>query len=143
MTASRFDRIGSVIDQQFASAQAASRIELAGSTAEGGHVARYLVQFESRAADGADEAFNLWYDGVHVPDVLAVPGFLSCQRYRIVGGPGEPCRYLAAYEIESDDPQATLGTLIQSSGAMEISPALDQSSVKVSILEQVGERRDR
>jgi hypothetical protein len=47
-----------------------------------------------------DEEFNAWYDTQHLPDLLALPGFLDAARYVAVkGGP----RYLAAYEIESVD----------------------------------------
>ena len=44
--------------------------------------------------------FNRWYDEEHVPERLAIPGFLSARRYRVIeGGP----KYLALYELESPD----------------------------------------
>ncbi len=47
-----------------------------------------------------DGDFNAWYDQEHVPDLLAMPGFLNAGRYQAVkGGP----RYLACYELESID----------------------------------------
>ncbi len=47
-----------------------------------------------------DEEFNAWYSTQHLPDLLALPGFLDAARYVAVkGGP----RYLAAYELESAD----------------------------------------
>jgi hypothetical protein len=52
-----------------------------------------------------DEAgFNAWYDDEHVPNRLALPGFLSARRYKAVhdadaGGP----RYMALYDLESTD----------------------------------------
>ena len=43
----------------------------------------------------------LWYDQVHVPEILACPGWLKASRYLCVeGGP----KYAAVYEI--DGPQA-------------------------------------
>jgi hypothetical protein len=42
-----------------------------------------------------EEAFNRWYDEVHVPDILRCPGFLRAERF--VGE--ESPRYLAIYEI--------------------------------------------
>ena len=33
--------------------------------------------------EGADEAFNEWYDAQHVPEVLDVPGVVAAQRYNI------------------------------------------------------------
>jgi hypothetical protein len=45
--------------------------------------------------------FNLWYDRVHVPEILACPGWRKASRYLCVeGGP----KYAAVYEI--DGPQA-------------------------------------
>lgn len=50
-------------------------------------------------ADGKyDDEFNAWYDTQHLPQLLAIPGFLDAARYVSVrGGP----KYLAAYELES------------------------------------------
>jgi len=43
-----------------------------------------------------DEAFNAWYDNVHIPDILACPGWLSARRHLCLeGGP----RHVAIYEI--------------------------------------------
>lgn len=52
-----------------------------------------------------DAEFNVWYDTVHVPNVLKTPGVLSARRYvcarqRIGGG-----RYLALYELSIEDAQ--------------------------------------
>jgi len=45
-----------------------------------------------------DADFNNWYNQEHVPDLLALPGFLNAARYEAArGGP----RYLACYELEN------------------------------------------
>ncbi|WP_149540995.1 DUF4286 family protein [Siccirubricoccus phaeus] len=46
-----------------------------------------------------EEEFNAWYDTEHIPERLAVPGFLTGLRYMHAGG-GTP-RYLALYDLES------------------------------------------
>ena len=47
-----------------------------------------------------EEDFNRWYDEEHVPERMAIPGFLTGRRYRAVeGGP----KYLAIYEIKSPE----------------------------------------
>jgi hypothetical protein len=44
-----------------------------------------------------EEEFNAWYDTEHLPQLMALPGFLDAARYVAVkGGP----KYLAAYELE-------------------------------------------
>ena len=42
--------------------------------------------------------FNHWYDIEHIPERLAVPGFLGAQRYQAIEG--QP-KYQALYELES------------------------------------------
>jgi hypothetical protein len=59
----------------------------------------YLVRAEF-SEQGEEDAWNAWYDGKHIPDLLTVPGFLSATRYR---ERGPKRRYLAAYEISSPD----------------------------------------
>ena len=98
-------------------------------------MARYVFQFTSTARPGEDETFNRWYDDVHMPDVLALPGFLSGQRYRVLDGTAARPRYVAAYQVETNDPQATLTHLFEAGKAMVISPSLDQEQVTITILE--------
>lgn len=46
-----------------------------------------------------EEAFNRWYDTVHLPALLACPGWFSAKRYRSRdGGPA----YAAVYEVAGD-----------------------------------------
>ncbi|MBO0836979.1 MAG: hypothetical protein J2P28_15935 [Actinobacteria bacterium] len=58
-----------------------------------------MVVQSSPVSPDQEDAFNDWYDNVHVPEICAVPGFVSARRYKIPGAPG----YLAIYEIEADD----------------------------------------
>jgi hypothetical protein len=47
-----------------------------------------------------DEEFNAWYNTEHLPELLALPGFLDAARYEATkGGP----KYLAVYELQSTD----------------------------------------
>lgn len=48
---------------------------------------------------GHEDAFNRWYNDVHVPEILACPGWRSARRYRSVDG--DP-RFLAVYELEDE-----------------------------------------
>jgi hypothetical protein len=45
-----------------------------------------------------EEEFNAWYDTEHIPERLAVPGFLTGLRFMHANG-GTP-RYLAMYDLE-------------------------------------------
>jgi hypothetical protein len=54
---------------------------------------------------GREEDFNRWYNEVHMPQLLGMPGFIRGWRLRVAeanrskGEPGQT--YIAAYEIES------------------------------------------
>ena len=78
----------------------------------------------SRPLDGHEQDYDEWYDRQHMPDVLSVPGFVSAQRYDVVGRRPEemtrPYSRMIVYEIESDDVDATVGELRARIGAGEI-----------------------
>jgi len=59
-----------------------------------------LAAFMNPPADD-EAAFNAWYDEEHVPNRLAVDGFLNGRRYKAAEADGP--RYLALYDLESLD----------------------------------------
>ena len=80
--------------------------------------------------EGREDEYNEWYSGVHLTDVLKVPGIVAAQRFKLSDAqrdaPPLPYRYLALYEIETDDLNHTLAVLRQRAGtsAMVISNAI-------------------
>ena len=106
---------------------------------------KYLFVVRSEPTDGKEEAYNDWYDNVHLVDVLGLPGFTAAQRFRIVGEPfaGEGGhRYLAIYELETDDPQASLDALSAAarSGAISITAAINEGDISAVLFEPIGDR---
>ena len=101
----------------------------------------YLFIALTKPVAGAEADYHLWYDEQHLHDVLDMPGFLSARRYRLVPPSGGSWQYLALYEFESDDPEATLGTLSErvASAAITISPALDRENMLALIAEPISE----
>lgn len=68
-------------------------------------MARGIVVVSTRPASPEQEdEYNRWYSEVHLPEILAIPGFVGARRYRAPG----TSEYLAVYEIEGDDLQAVL-----------------------------------
>lgn len=47
-----------------------------------------------------EAAWNDWYDKVHLPEILACPGFRCGRRYATSGTGGDRRHYLALYDIE-------------------------------------------
>jgi hypothetical protein len=81
--------------------------------------ASYVVQ--SSALDAEHEAeFDAWYEKVHIPEVLDVPGFTSARRYRITDGGPDAHTFLTIYEIDADDVQAPLKELYRRAQAGEM-----------------------
>jgi hypothetical protein len=61
-----------------------------------------VVQSEPVSPSREDE-FNDWYDNTHIPEILAVPGFVSARRYKVHGDSATGRAYLAIYELDADD----------------------------------------
>lgn len=74
----------------------------------------------SNPADGKEEEFERWYDEQHVPDLFAIPGFVSAQRFRLTDAQarkeGHPHRYLVVYEIDTDDLQGVFDEIVRRRG---------------------------
>jgi hypothetical protein len=58
-----------------------------------------------------EEEFNAWYDTEHIPERVAVPGFLTGLRYRCIDGAP---RYLAMYDMETPE-------VLESEGYLRVS----------------------
>jgi hypothetical protein len=48
-----------------------------------------------------EEEFNAWYDTEHLPERLAIPGFISARRWIDPQAPAGSGKYLATYELDS------------------------------------------
>jgi hypothetical protein len=78
--------------------------------------------------EGREDEFNNWYEGTHLGEVLQVPGFVSAQRFEIVGEPSGQ-KYVAVYEIEGD-PQAALTALYAAvANTMNMSDSMNNTTV--------------
>lgn len=94
-------------------------------------MSRYKFLAFSNSVEGRDEEFNAWYDAIHAPDICSIPGFVSCERFTAAGG-NIPYRYMAIYEVETDDIAATMLAFREaiSAGTMVISDCLDRPSAQ-------------
>ncbi len=62
----------------------------------------YLVALSFNGSQREQE-FNKWYNEVHVPDVLKAPGVIGATRYEAIRAQEAQPRYLAIYELESEE----------------------------------------
>jgi hypothetical protein len=66
----------------------------------------WIVLVEASCADQArEDEFNEWYNQVHLPDVLETPGIVRALRYENIAPAEGQGKYLAVYEVETDDLQ--------------------------------------
>jgi hypothetical protein len=102
----------------------------------------YIQTVVTAPVVGREDEFNRWYDDTHLPEMLQVPGFVAGRRYTLAGpraaaGP----RFLAVYEIETEDLAATLAALGAAARMMTVSDAMDQPATVTDLYEVLGERR--
>jgi len=66
---------------------------------------KYLLFAFSDCKDPKREKeFNDWYDNMHMPDMLEVPGFIKATRWMSADNKKDEIRkYLALYELETDN----------------------------------------
>ena len=70
---------------------------------------KWINMTETTCVDPArEQEFNDWFDNIHVPDVLKTPGYVSARRFVIKEPKMGRGKYLAIYEIETDDIEKTL-----------------------------------
>jgi len=67
-------------------------------------MAKWLLAVATNCADATREMeFNEWYDKTHLPDVLETTGFVRATRYENIEPSEGEAKFLATYEIETDN----------------------------------------
>lgn len=94
-----------------------------------------FVESRPVSAEREDE-YNEWYDGTHLGEVLALPGFVGARRFKPTDGDGP---YVAIYEVDVEDLSTVMATLGEAaaSGRLQMSDAMQMDpppSVKVFAL---------
>lgn len=95
----------------------------------------------SNPTQGKEDEFNDWYDNVHIPELLTVPGMLSATRYalhdaaiyHVEGGAVPEHKYMCVYEMEGDVDEI-MGKIRKSvaNGQVHMSDSLDLPSSRLS-----------
>ena len=102
----------------------------------------------SNPTKGKEAEFNEWYDTVHIPQLLEVPGMLSakrfalhdCDLYRVPGGQVPEHGYMCVYQMEGD--VNTIMSEIRArvaDGRVTMSDCLDLPSSRMSFWTQQGD----
>jgi EthD domain len=94
-----------------------------------------LLAWSSPVDDASDREFAAWYEGTHIPQVrAAIPAITAVHRYTPAdlpdgAGTGAPPthRYLAVYELDTDDVAADAAALgaAMAEGKLDITTTID------------------
>lgn len=111
---------------------------------------KYVFLAFTNPTIGREEEYNKWYDEQHLADVINVPGFVSARRFRLSPGQFQfntktpEHKFLALYEIETDDIVKVLKELASRVGTPEVvmTDAIDMSTLSSPVFEQITERQD-
>ena len=94
-------------------------------------MADHLLVAISNALPGREDEYGTWYETVHMPEVLALPGFVAARRFAPAQAPADgPSRCMAVYEIEGDA-DAAMSELMNAvrAGKFNMSDAIDGKTV--------------
>lgn len=104
---------------------------------------RFKMLVFSEPFDGKDDAFNDWYTGRHLEDICALDGFASAQRFTLhsVSMGTALNRYLAIYDVETDDPDWVIENMFanRDTPAMPIAPEFNIDATSVMLYEELTE----
>ncbi|HZQ57995.1 MAG TPA: hypothetical protein VFA84_08165 [Acidimicrobiales bacterium] len=91
----------------------------------------------SDAVAGREAEYDEWYEHTHLPELLALPGFIAAQRWvrgepAAQGFPVPAQGNLAIYELEGDGEKA-LAAMMEAVGAGEVhmSDAIDLTTISM------------
>jgi hypothetical protein len=122
-------------------------VQRANILTEDNAMAKYtFVVLSNPTTPGQEAEYNEWYNKIHIPDVLNVPGFVAAQRFKLADSQfadGKPAhRYLALYELETDDLKGSFKELQKRVGTadMFMSDAIDMKGLSASTFTPVAER---
>ncbi|MBB3982260.1 hypothetical protein GGR44_001923 [Sphingobium fontiphilum] len=100
----------------------------------------YVVH--SNPVPGREDEYNDWYSNRHLADVVAVPGFVSAQRFRLTDVVADNLpsqRYMAIYTMDTDEPEKVLEhlTSLVETGAMHMSEAFSMEGMATHLYQAI------
>lgn len=105
-------------------------------------MARYIQVVLSNAIEGKDAEFNDWYEGVHIPDVLRVPGCVSAERFCAKGSEDQsPSKhqYMTLYEWNAPSENSIRESMARarSEGLLRGTEYIDRETIQSWIFEHM------
>ena len=68
---------------------------------------KWIIVVESSCNDPSrEDEFNDWYENIHIPDIMETECYVRATRYELAEPAEGKGKYLAVYEIETEDFEA-------------------------------------
>jgi len=106
---------------------------------------RAVLTIASNPRDAATEdAYNAWYSGPHLAEILDAPGVVAARRLRVadsqlIPGGQSPQRYLLLVELDVDDLDTAIGELAGRAAAPEAAELMELDPMPViTVWEAIG-----
>ena len=110
-----------------------------------------LLVFSNPSAPERGEDFDAWYTGVHLPEFLRLPSVTAARRFELSEHqmplpPGVPLggrRFLAAYEVDTDDFESLCAEILATGPERTQSDLLERDPLPLALLfEQIGDTQE-
>ena len=106
-------------------------------------MAHYKMVVLSNPVPGREQECDYWYQNVHLPELMQLPGFYAGQRFKLAHAMmvEEPYQYMAVYDIETDNIEAVMAELVAAadSGVLDMSDSLDRENAHAVVYTASGE----
>lgn len=99
-----------------------------------------IIFVKTNPVEGKEKEYNEWYSNVHLKEVVSIKGFKSAQRFKLTEAQQideQPFKYMAVYEIDSEDVEGTIQRLSEAADTLNMEPVLDFSNLQVSVFESI------
>jgi hypothetical protein len=97
----------------------------------------------TNAVAGKEDEFTDWYDNVHIPELLQVPGIVAAQRFNAepsADGQVPPQAFLTLYELDGDVDK--VWTAMREAARTPPPDALDRSSITMYGFSAAADRQE-
>lgn len=95
-----------------------------------------MVVHTRPVSEDKEDQYNEWYTEEHLADVVSVPGFGSARRFvlsetpAVEGLPPNGFKYMAIYELDTDDVEGAAKAMGEALPGMHLSEALDATAME-------------
>ena len=106
---------------------------------------KFQVLILTEPTEGNEEAYNDYYENLHLREVLETTDLLSAQRFKLAAevGEGAPLPYLAVYEAEGESAEAVIENLNAGRSGRQQSDTLNKRTGRIWVFEEIGPKRIR